>query len=102
MGGLLWYALQVVGPALPVTIQFRSAPIGSGFVLFFKNDSAQALTFTATLRHAGQKQAKKFTIQLQPRGVSELGDGPQGWVAQSGDRIWLASAKYREWRGAIP
>jgi hypothetical protein len=101
MGGLLWYALQVVRPTLPVTVRFRSVPIGSGFVLIFENHSNDALSFTATLRHADQKEENKFVIQVQPHSISELGSS-QGWVAQSGDRISLVSAKYREWKGALP
>ncbi len=101
VGTLFWFAFHVMRPPLPVTIQFRSAASGSGFVLIFKNDSDSALAFTATLEHQGQQEEKKFAIQVQPHSVYEL-ETSQGWVAQSGDRISLTSSDYREWRGAIP
>jgi hypothetical protein len=88
-------------PPLPVAVQFRSAASGSGFVLIFKNDSDSTLSFTATLEHQGQREEKKFAIQVQPHSVYEL-ETSQGWIAQSGDRISLTSSDYRTWRGAIP
>lgn len=101
VGILFWYGFQVMRPQLPVTVQFRSAIGASGFVLIFKNESDQTLSFTATLRHPGQEEEKKFAIQVPPRGAYELGNS-QGWVGQSGDRISLTSSNYKVWRGAIP
>jgi hypothetical protein len=101
LGALAWYALQVLQPALPVAVQFRSDLRGSGFVLVFRNQSNQRLSFTATLSHAGQQQAKQFAIQVPPRGSYDLGS-PQGWVGQSGDRITLTSPHHKVWTGAIP
>jgi hypothetical protein len=100
VGVLFWYGLQVTRPPLPVTVQFRSVPTGSGFILIFKNDSDQALSFTATLRHPGQEEEKKYTIQVRPRAAYELNS--QGWIGRSGDRISLMSSNYKAWRGAIP
>lgn len=102
IGLLAWYAFQVSAPPLPVTVQFRSETRGSGFVLIFKNESDQALSFTATLGHAGQQEEKKkYAIQVPPRGTYELG-GSQGWVGHSGDRISLRGSSFRVWTGAIP
>lgn len=101
LGALVWYGFQVFQPKLPVTVQFRSASSGSGFVLIFKNESDHPLSFTATLGHRGQQEEKKFAIQVRPGSAYELGDS-QGWVGQSGDRISLTSSNYRVWRGAIP
>jgi len=100
-GALIWYAFQVLEPRLPVSVQFRSDMRGSGFVLIFKNQSDDALSFTATLAHPQHPEERKFAVQVQPRGAYELGSS-QGWVGQSGDRISLASSNYRVWRGAIP
>ncbi len=101
VGVLFWYGVQVLQPKLPVTVQFRTAPGGSGFVLIFKNESDHPLSFTATLGHRGQAEEKKFAIQVRPGGAYELGNS-QGWVGQSGDRISLTSSNYKVWRGAIP
>lgn len=101
VGLLFWYGLQVTRPELPVTVQFRSASSGPGFVLLFKNQSDRALAFTAALQHPGQEQEKRFAIQVQPHGVYELGNAHE-WVGQSGDRISLTNSKYKVWRGAIP
>lgn len=101
MGGLIWYALQVLEPPLPVTVRFRSEMHGSGFVLIFENESDRALSFTASLGHPGRREEKKFAIQVPSRSTYELGSS-QGWVGQSGDRISLTSSNYRAWTGAIP
>ncbi len=101
VGALIWYAFQVLQPPLPVTVRFRSQMPGSGFVLIFENESDHALSFTATLGHQGQGEARKFAIQVQPRSTYELGSS-QGWTGQSGDRISLTSRDYRAWKGAIP
>jgi len=101
VAALVWYAFQVLQPRLPVTVQFRSATGGSGFVLIFKNESDHPVSFTATLQHPGQVEERKFAIQVRPNGAYELGNS-QGWVGQSGDRISLSSSGYKVWRGAIP
>jgi hypothetical protein len=101
LGGLVWYSLQVLKPPLPVTVQFHSDLRSSGFVFAFENRSDSALSFTATLQHAGQQQARRLTIQVPPHGSYELGS-LQGWIGQSGDRIALSSRRYRTWTGAIP
>jgi hypothetical protein len=98
VGALVWYGLQVVRPVLPIAVQFRSAVGGSGFVLIFKNESDRALSFTATLRHPGQQEEKKFAIQVPPSSAYELG----GWIGQSGDRISLTNSDYKVWTGALP
>jgi hypothetical protein len=100
-GVLIWYAYRVLKPPLPVTVQFRSEMYRPGFALVFKNESDDALSFTATLGHPGQQEEKKFAIRLQPHSSYELGSS-QGWVGQSGDRISLSSSKYRVWTGAMP
>ena len=97
-GVLVWYGLQVLQPALPITVRFRSAVGASGLVLIFKNESDHALSFTATLRHPGQQEEKKFAIEVQPSSTYELG----GWIGQSGDRISLTSSNYKAWTGALP
>jgi hypothetical protein len=98
VGVLAWYGFQVMQPALPIAVQFRSAVGATGFVLIFKNESDHALSFTAALRHPGQQEEKKFAIQVQPSSAYELG----GWIGQSGDRISLTSSNYKVWTGALP
>lgn len=101
LGGLAWYAFQVLKPPLPVAVQFHSDLRGSGFTLMFENESDRVLSFTAALEHPGQQQVRRFAIQVPPHGTYELGSS-QGWVGQSGDRIALSSLRYRAWSGAIP
>jgi hypothetical protein len=96
-----WYVFRVLQPPLPITVKFRSEMGGSGFVLIFENESDHALSFGATLGHAGHREEKKLAIQVPPRSSYDVGSS-QGWVGQSGDRISLTSSDYRVWTGAIP
>ena len=98
VGAVVWFGFQVLRPALPVAVRFRSAASAPGFILIFKNESDHELSFTATLKHQGQQQEKKFAVEVQPSSTYELTD----WIAQSGDRISLTSSAYKPWTGALP
>lgn len=88
-------------PDLPVKVAFRGAMMGPGMVLQVKNTSERPLMAMVKLQNPTTHQEKSFRIDVDNKGMAELGH-KEGWVLASGDTVELSNAAYRSWKGNIP
>jgi hypothetical protein len=105
VASVFWFTLksqhEAKLPPLPVDVQFRPALVGPGLVLLFENKSAGAISFIATLQHAGLKEERKLEIYVAPRSTTSIGSR-EGWIGQRGDQIQLENSNFKAWNGSIP
>ncbi|MEW6590889.1 MAG: hypothetical protein AB1418_07615 [Pseudomonadota bacterium] len=88
-------------PALPVVVSFRSSMLGKGLVAVLDNTSDRYLTVTLVARNPTLANARRYTVELDPRTKTEFGH-LEGWQFASGDEIALFHDAYAELRLPVP
>lgn len=102
LGYLGWKSdYQAKLPQLPVSVQFRRALLGPGYVLRVNNTSSQPLQVMATVTHPAVNDSRRFDLYIAANGYSEVGK-LSGWTTEPGDQIKLENSNYRPWNGSIP
>jgi len=79
---------------LPISVGFRRALLGKSLVVEFKNNSSEAIPFSAAVTDARSGYSKSGNVVIPPNGRVELGQ-MQGWIFTSGQHPALANASYR-------
>lgn len=80
-------------PELPLTVEFRTAMLGSGLVAKFKNTSSRNLGIKATFENKTFAEAKVDRLLLRPFETVERG-WAEGWQFMSGESITLEHEDY--------
>ena len=80
-------------PALPVTVSFRKALAGPGYVAIFNTTVKSPVSVLATLKSIALGTSKSFELHLDPSVASERGH-LEGIVIEQGDILTMENQNY--------
>jgi hypothetical protein len=88
-------------PELPITLQYREAALGMGYVITFQNTSDRFLSLRVSAHNPTMNQRATMRLDIGPRSQVEWG-WLEGWPFTSGDIISIEHADYALMRRTVP
>jgi hypothetical protein len=88
-------------PPVPVTVRYRKAVMGHGFVFRLDNQLGQVIAVHFKVMRAGGSNGREYDLVLDPQRFREIGF-EQNWEGAPGDHYTVEANGYASSEGVIP